>query len=338
MAKYVKYKVATGTNMVDHRYNTGRWAPGETKLVIEDDVAAAMVANLPDVFELAADQIAVGSSLPDGIILTADGGIIANGGTVPPPQPAAINISLGNKGAWTDATYDAWASVSLGDSNVAQGESGVQLGYYNQNLGDYYSVLLGSSNTVNGGGSEGNFVAGIGNDVEAGWSYCAVVGNNNTAAHAGGLTYGQKATNRLSHALCGSPNAPQVNTYRAALSRQLVNATPAFLQNGVGGSGLAVPADCTWAFDILVVVRSNEAQSNVSAGYRFTGGVQNDEAGNCSFPAAPTKEVLWETDAAFDCAVVADDTADELRIQATSLAGGACLWGADIRIIQVNQP
>lgn len=336
MAKRVECILGSGHSFQDTRFGTGRWTPGQFKIIVDDDLADEMVAESADVFALAADQIAVGSSLPDGIIFTDDGGIIANGGTVPPPQPAAINISLGNKGAWTDATSAAYGSVSLGDANVPQGEGGVQIGYYNQNLGDYYSFLLGSSNTVNGGGAEGNVVLGLNNTVQAGMSYNLLVGNNNTAAAAGGVTFGQYATNRLPFSLCGSPNASNVHTYQVALHRQLVNATPAFLQNGSGGSGLVVGTDRTWAFDILVTVRSNEAQSNVSAGYRFTGGIQNDEAGNCSFPATPTKEVLWETDVAFDCDVVADDTADELRIQATSLAGGACYWGANVRIIEVS--
>lgn len=333
MAKYVKYKVTTGTNMVDHRYNTGRWAPGETKLVIEDDVAAAMVANLPDVFELAADQITVGGGSP----FNANNGLILNDGD-DASSAWSWNVQLNSQGSYyrssgygsftvgADLRSTGYAATTLGENNINDADNSSMFGNgHTADVGSYSAAVFGTYNAMVG-------------------SYgAAMFGGNNQANNAQfSATAGQYANNTIPYSICyagGQDTQRRFNCYHVPLAGSTNNDTPANLRLGPqfgGQEGITLQADTSYAVDVLLVARSVEADDNATAGYKITALIKRDEAGNTTLVGTPAVTVLGEDTVSWDATVVADDTNDRLQVQVTGEAGVTISWVADVRLAAVT--
>lgn len=97
----------------------------------------------------------------------------------------------------------------------------------------------------------------------------------------------------------------------------------------------ALPANSAWTFMVQIVGRRTDATGGAAA-YRFDGIIVKDGASaSTAFIGTPSKNVLGETQEAWDAAVVADTTNGALKVTVTGEAAKAIKWVATIRATQV---
>jgi hypothetical protein len=106
--------------------------------------------------------------------------------------------------------------------------------------------------------------------------------------------------------------------------------------DGVSGQ-LAVAADTLWQFRALVVGLTSGAAQRWA--YSIVGAIVND-GGSTSLVGTPTVTTLSESDAAYDCQAVADDTNDALDIQVRRNGGSDynVRWVALVDLVAVAFP
>jgi len=95
---------------------------------------------------------------------------------------------------------------------------------------------------------------------------------------------------------------------------------------------LTIPTDHAWAFRVMVVAGSDDMAE--AAAYEFAGLIKN-AGGTVSFVGVPSKTVLGEDNAAWDCDVVANNTDDRLDVTVTGAAGTSVSWSATVFITEV---
>jgi hypothetical protein len=105
-----------------------------------------------------------------------------------------------------------------------------------------------------------------------------------------------------------------------------------------GASGLlSIPTDTLWQFRVMVVGLTSGAPQRWA--YTVTGAIVND-GGSTSLVGTPTVTVISESDAAYDCQVVADDANDALLIQVRRNGGSSynVRWVASVELAAVTYP
>lgn len=113
-------------------------------------------------------------------------------------------------------------------------------------------------------------------------------------------------------------------------------ATELFLDGTAGTQRIVVPNNSVWTFDILVAARRTDATGG-GAGYRFTGVLRKDTtAGTLTFVGTPSKQVLGETNTAWDATLAVDTTNGSLKISATGEASKTIRWVATVTTSEVT--
>ncbi len=112
--------------------------------------------------------------------------------------------------------------------------------------------------------------------------------------------------------------------------------TELFLDGSAGTQRMVVANNSVWTFDILVAGRRTDATGG-GAGYRFTGVLRKDTtAGSITFIGTPSKQVLGETNTAWDAAVSVDTTNGSLRVRVTGEAAKTIRWVATVQTSEVT--
>ncbi|MGI0075911.1 MAG: hypothetical protein ACREAU_00715 [Nitrosopumilaceae archaeon] len=102
----------------------------------------------------------------------------------------------------------------------------------------------------------------------------------------------------------------------------------------IGSSGkMSIASGESWVFQAMVVAR--QVSSANTAGYEFRGVIENN-AGTTSIVGGVVKTVLGEDIAAWDADVVADNSADTLRINVTGVAATTINWSAFVKTISAR--
>lgn len=112
--------------------------------------------------------------------------------------------------------------------------------------------------------------------------------------------------------------------------------TELFLDGAAGSQRMVVGNNSVWTFDILVSARRTDATGG-GAGYRFMGVLRKDTtAGSITFIGTPSKQVLGETNTAWDAAVSVDTTNGSLRVRVTGEAAKTIRWVAVVHTSEVT--
>ncbi len=90
-----------------------------------------------------------------------------------------------------------------------------------------------------------------------------------------------------------------------------------------------------WTFEIMVTGLKNAGTAYFS--YKINGFIQRDGSNNTTLRASNVTTII-ESDANFNCQVIADDTNEALEIQVTDAVGSSDLiiWAAKVDIIEVE--
>lgn len=162
--------------------------------------------------------------------------------------------------------------------------------------------------------------------------------NNVTGTNAVGIgtgasatLYGQKSTANGSFATVGD-----AQTTTLVVRNQTTDATTTELFLDGSSQRVVVPNNSVWTFDILVAGRRTDAVGG-GAGYRFTGVLRKDTTNaSITFVGTPSKQVLGETNTAWNATLVADTTNGSLRVNVNGEASKNIRWVATIIATQVT--
>ena len=249
--------------------------------------------------------------------ITADNGTIAGGVT---NTVSGLYGTIG--GGLTHTATARSTTVSGGEANDA--------------TATYASIGGGLTNDATGSAST---VAGGQSNVASGASSFAV-GRDNLASNEWTVATGRNASASIpgerAHAADMFTTKGDAQQRVIILRKQTTDATLTELfANASGNARMLMPADCTWAFSILISARRTDAD-NESAGYKIEGVVdRNATAGTIALVGTPTVTVLGEDNASWDAAVGVDTSNGALTVKVTGEAAKTIRWVAVVNIAQV---
>ena len=250
---------------------------------------------------------------------------------------------------------DNYATIGGGSSNEATGGSATVAGGSGNVASESYTTIAGGADGVASGT---NATVGGGSDNQAIGGYATIAGGESNSAGAQNATVGGGEYNQANAAystvsggyqavashygqwayssgMFGNFGDAQTSLYTLRTLTTSAGATELFLDGTAGSNRLTIPNNTVWAFEILVVGRSNTAGGHAGAGYSVTGVIEN-AAGVVSLIGTPTISVLGEDVSAWNIAVTANNTSDALIITATGTTGTSIRWVAMVRTVEVS--
>jgi hypothetical protein len=264
----------------------------------------------------------VGDFFGGGVV----GGTIAGGGAA---------------GADRNQLFDSFGTIGGGAGNVV-GRLGLLAGnpelrfatiaggYSNAVTSGYATIGGGQLNTVANNAAFGTICGGSHNSIPPNVEYATVSGGRNGVA----WHYGQVA-----HASGRFASDGDAQTSVLVVRKETVNATPSELFLDGSGQRMTIPRGSAWAFDILVVGRSQESgEFNTAsrAAYQIRGVIDYDGSGFQVF--GKTITVLYESNAAFNADVDSIPVFSALVVRVTGLASTRMRWVASVRLAEVMFP
>jgi len=238
-------------------------------------------------------------------------------------EEAAWLVATGTGRHFPSSTATGALSTGEGSGCTASGDGSHAEGIETTASGDG-AHAEGFQTTASGDGAhaEGWYCEASGLCSHAG-------GYHSEAAHQGSLAHGEYAKTRGKFCFAhGRNNASQLVTFE--LVELTATATPEVMD--VNAVPLTVPTDCAWAFRARIVGGSDD-MAEVAA-YEFVGLIKN-ASGTVSFVGTPSKTVLGEDNAAWDCSVSANNTDNRLDFTVTGAAGTAIYWAGTVFATEV---
>jgi hypothetical protein len=324
--------------------------------VIKPKGNGALIAHIPD--SVAAGGNKRGAYAVDWQLVRSVAANVASG------QSSVIGGGEENKAssAWstvsggkTNYATDLYATIGGGEQNAAsQDWTTISGGKQNLASDQYATVGGGLSNSASGARST---IAG-GDDNDATGQHSAVGGGflndaDGTASTVPG-GYGNDANGQGSTILgtyyaktdlfCqvaqaggrfGAAGDAQQSTLTARIQTTNGTANVEMFLDGVT-ERLVLPNDTTWMFTVRIVARRTDVDGE-SAAYQIQGCIdRNGSAATTALVGSPTKAVVAEDTAAWDCQVTADTTNGSLKIDVTGEASKTIRWVASIHLVHVT--
>jgi hypothetical protein len=273
---------------------------------------------------------AVGAAVGGGADNTSSGDYAAiGGGQSNRVMAMAVFARIGGGFENTIEYNGDYAGIGAGRGNVISNAWYATVGGGLTNsilaLGDYSSIGGGRGNMIEAGASYATIGGGSQNIIQSTADYATIPGGYRAAV----TNYGQMAY--ASGAFSANGDA-QSSLY--VLRRTTATNTPTELLLDGSSQRMRVPADATWAFDILIIART---AGTFSAGYHLRGVIENN-AGATVLDGTLIKDILNEDDATWDATVLADNANDALVIQVTGAAADTVRWVAKVRTVEVTFP
>jgi len=258
--------------------------------------------------------------------------------------------------AWSSATFPAsTAAGKLLYSSAANTIAELSLGSANQVLGmnaaatlpEYKTVTQGTGITVTHG------VASTATALQlvkenpssptvpvAGGTNAVVIGSGANATANSSLGIGDGSDTRVVGMIAGANgkfatagDAQEGNYILRALTS---NATPAEMFIDGSAIRLALANNSCYTFSILVTARRTDTTGG-GAGYRFDGVIRRDAtAGTTTLVGTPAKQVLGETNSAWDVVLSADTTNGSIKLMVTGEAAKTIRWVANVTTAEVT--
>jgi hypothetical protein len=253
-----------------------------------------------------------------------------NNAIAPNTSYASIAGGSGNDmGTNTDYSFIGGGS----DNDIAPNSSYASItGGYGNDIGtnsDYSFVGGGYDNNIKAEVVRGVISGGYQNTIETNADYATIPGGKQAKA----ADYGQYAYASGQFAAQGDAQASMF-----VLRRTTTSATPTELLLDNSSAHITVPTNSTWAFDILVVGRSQpggDFSEAVSVGYQLRGVVEREGSGTVVRYVAKTWS--WETEAPALDATVEADADNHLNVIVTG-AAYSLRWVAHVRTVEVAYP
>lgn len=204
-------------------------------------------------------------------------------------------------------SFSPSATIAGGDRNQAVGRS------------DHAAIAGGDHNQAVGYADHAAIGGGASNAVTT--AFGTVPGG----LQAQTRNYGQMAYASGQFATTGDA---QTSTFVCRGATTSATQTELFLDGS--GARMVLPANSTWAFDILV---SGRAANGDSGAYHIRGAIKNT-SGATSLVGSLAKDV-FENVSGWDATVVADDTNDALEVKVTGAASTSIRWVTSVRAAEV---
>lgn len=112
--------------------------------------------------------------------------------------------------------------------------------------------------------------------------------------------------------------------------------TEAFIDGTAGSQRLVLPDDCTWTFKLTATAHRTDAGDG-HAGYIIQGVIYRGAGvSSISFQGTPTRQVLAESDSAWDINIEADHTYGSLSVMVTGESGKTIRWLIQIETVEIT--
>lgn len=241
----------------------------------------------------------------------------------------------------TNTANNTQAVVIGGNTNTASGAQSAVIGGLNKTASGNGSVILGgsgsSADTASGNGSF--IIGGSGANTSSGtWSGIIAGDNSSTNSKARAVVFGSYGKSfwpggvTFANGSISSPVAGRNQGFAMTLARTTTDATELVMQDHSGNSGMALPADASMTFQ--GTVNAMKSDGTKVAGYTINGVITND-SGTTTLNASNVT-ALYETNAAWDCVLSANDTSDSLEIKVTGEAATTVYWTAFVTGAMTN--
>ena len=230
-----------------------------------------------------------------------------------------------------------YGTVGGGLTNDATARSATVSGGENNDATATYTTIGGGlTNTATANAAT---VAGGQSNVASGAS-SLVAGRDNQATVENTVATGRQALASIFGSRVHAAGAFATRGDAQHITAVLRNTTTTNTQTTLFTNGvsevLAVPADTTWAFSILVVGRRTDVDGE-GAAYKIEGVVDRHTLGSSiAFIGTPTITVLGEDNVSWDCDVFANTTGGSLSIRVTGENSKTIRWVAVADIIAVT--
>jgi hypothetical protein len=217
-------------------------------------------------------------------------------------------------------------SSAIGFDCTSSGLGATAIGYQATASGVQSLSISTTSNLASG--TQG---VAIGNSNTASSDQSFAIGNSCLSSAGQSFAVGSFAKSRYDRKLAFSGRnlgtASQLGV--TVLAGTTTDATPKVLTSNSSAAGatnqIITPVNSVYSFRILVAGRRSDATAD-GAGYEFVGVALTDTT--VSFIGTPTKTVLGETDASWDCDVGLDTTNNAIKITVTGASGKTIQWVA----------
>ena len=256
------------------------------------------------------------------------GGSTISGGNNQVIQLSAIQSTIGG-GVLNSIGTSAYQSAIAGGANNVIGANAYQstIGGGTANLIGTYAfqstIAGGAMNVISSNATSATIGGGYQNAIQTNAQFATIPGGLQAQA----ISYGQQAYASGQFVTNGDAQS-SLYVLRASTTGLVTNEM--FLDGA--GKRMKVPANGTWTFDILLTAHNNGVSS---AGYHFTGVIENLGGGFIGFVGTPVKVVLAEDFAGWDANIVADTVNNALTINVTGSNGTTVRWVASVRTAEV---
>jgi hypothetical protein len=330
------------TNLIQLRANFSTIGGGRDNLVGTNSILATIAGGGLNHIDADAGLATIGGGSGNHIGINADYAVIA-GGRFHWVRASAAGATISGGSSNDIGTNATYTTISGGIGNIIQsGLTSATIGGGNNNeIGTnstHATIAGGSFNaiqpnaaaaTIGGGGnnaiqtntSYGTVSGGFNNVITTNADFASVPGGRNARA----VNYGQQA--HASGRFAANGDA-QSSMYVLRRTTTTTNLTELFLDGST--LRMKVPTDGVWTFDILVVASSG----NDYASYQIRGIIGNF-AGLVGILGAPSKTILYESDASWDANVDEDIPDSALAIKVRGAAGTPIRWVASVRTAEV---
>lgn len=246
-------------------------------------------------------------------------------------RDAATRVASGQNSfaAGTNCIASANYTTAIGYSCEATGLGGVALGF--DTTATQGSITAGDKSNITGA----RWAVAFGNntDVLTGADYAVVVGQYSQATAPYTFAFGHYPKAYLAGALAHSGNQFSIRgdsqTQQMVASRTFTDAgtSNSAVTNDWGGlwllgdsptpTRIVLPANTTWAVEVLVTFRGSEGGTGdeTSGGWKGYCVIERDGSNNTALVGVATTTTLGEDDADLDMKLVADDTNEALEVQ-----------------------
>lgn len=272
------------------------------------------------------------SSTANNVAIKVDDGSTANISAVITPKGSG-SFSLGPKPDGTTTGGNARGQYAVDLSMVHAAANYVASGNYA--LAGVYGKAPGTASVALGWQAEaaGDYSYSLGRGGFASGAYSAVIGGANAVASAqyavatGEATANKRGQFGISGGLFGAAGDSQssIITVRNSTS----STTPTELFTDASSGRLTLANNSAWTFEAKVTGITSGAAAVYS--YILTGVItRGANAAATTMPAAVTKTVIYESNAAADVDATADTTNGSLKIAVTAFDSTATRWSATV--------
>lgn len=172
---------------------------------------------------------------------------------------------------------------------------------------------------------------GSGSQTSPGSINAIAIGDQSLAHTSNSLVY---ASGRFA-----SSGDAQVGTYLLRTNTILSTPTEMFLDGTSGIQRLVLPDNSTWSFTVTITahVTSGSGPTGGRASYKFDGVVYRDSGANTTtIQGRVQKNVIAESNPAWDANIVANTSTGSLQINVTGEAGKTIRWVAKVETVEIT--